>query len=209
MNIFDNPVLVKLSDSDPFVTIQTYDPKHGQSQRFYLHKQSLIMQLGDDAEGNVTEADLLNFCTVARAKDNICFQMIWLHGNYNDDVHGYQQTFFLPVDKVERALSGERVKHLSHYPVRQEKTEIWFTEPAQKAIIAMDKLNRHAIRRFIRDNFDYGHKEKLVVQTDSWIGGFYFFSTVSKHEGGIVPHETEVIGRDSKPHRKVFYGLHT
>lgn len=209
MNIFDNPILVTLSDSDPFAIIQTYDPKHGQSQRFYLHKQSLIGQLGDDAEGNDTEADLLNYCTVARAKDSIRFQMVWLHGNYNDDVHGYRQTFFLPFDKVEKALAGERVKHLSHYPIHQEKADIWFTEPAQKAIAAMDKLKRHAIRRFIRDSFNYGHKEKLIVQTDNWISGFYFFSTVSKYEGGIVPHETEVIGKDGKPHRKVYFGLHT
>jgi len=209
MNIFDNPVLVTLSDSEPFVTLQTNDTKHGQSQRFYLHKQTLLRQLGDDAEGNDTEADLLNFCTVARAKDSIRFQLVWLHGNCNDDVHGYRQTFFLPIDKVEKALAGERVKHLSHYPIRQEKAEIWFTEPAQKAIIAMDKLKRHAIRRFIRDNFCYGREEKLVVQTDSWVGGFYFFSTVSKFEGGIVPHETEVIGKDGKPHRKVYFGLHT
>ena len=209
MNIFDNPVLVTLSDSDPFVTIQTYDSKHGQSQRFYLHKQTLLRQLGDDAEGNDTEADLLNYCTVARAKDSIRFQMTWLHGNYNDDVHGYRQTFFLPFDKVEKALAGERVKHLSHYPIRQEKADIWFTEPAQKAIAEMDKLKKHAIRRFIRDNFNYGHEEKLIVQTDNWISGFYFFSTVSRYEGGIVLHETEVIGKDGKLHRKVFYGLHT
>ena len=209
MNIFDNPVLVKLSDSEPFIILQTYDPKHGQSQRFYLHKQSLTRQLGDDAEGNDTEADLLNFCTVARARDSIRFQMIWLHGNYNDDVNGYQQTFFLPFDKVEKALAGERVKHLSHYPIRQEKADIWFTEPAQKAIAEMDKLKKHAIRRFFRDNFDYGRKEHIIVQRDVFIRGFYFFSSVSKYEGGIALHEDEVIGKDGKPHRKVYYGLHT
>ena len=209
MNIFDNPVLVTLSDSDPFIVLQTYDPKHGSSQRFYLHKQTLLRQLGDDAEGNVTEADLLNFCTVANTKDSIRFKMFWLHNNYNDELHGYQQTFFVPICKVGKALSGERIRHLSHYPIRQEKADIWITEPTQKDIAAMDKLKRHAFCRFLRDNFNYGSEEKLVVQTDTWVNGFYFFSSVSRYEGGIVPHETEVIGKDGKPHTKLFFGLHT
>lgn len=209
MNIFDNPVLVTLSDSEPFVTIQTYDSKHGQSQRFYLHKQTLLRQLGDDAEGNDTEADLLNFCTVARAKDSIRFQLVWLHGNHNDDVYGYQQTVFVPVDKVYKVLSGEKVKQLSHYPVHQEKATIWLSQPAHMAIADMDKLKKHAIRRFFRDGFCYGRNEKLLIQRDVTIGGFYFYSVISKYEGGIVSHESEIIGKDGKPHRKVFYGLHT
>ena len=209
MNIFDNPVLVTLSDSEPFVTLQTNDTKHGQSQRFYLHKQTLLRQLGDDAEGNDTETDLLNFCTVARAKDSIRFQLVWLHGNRNDDVLGYQQTVFVPVDKVYKVLSGEKVKHLSHYPVHQEKANIWLSQPAHMAIADMDKLKKHAIRRFFRDSFCYGRNEKLLIQRDVTIGGFYFYSVIGKYEGGIVPHESEIIGKDGKPHRKVFYGLHT
>lgn len=209
MSIFENPVLVTLSGSDPFVSLQTFDEKHGKSQHFYLHKQTLINQLGDDADGNDTEADLLNFCTVARAKDSVRFQLVWLHGNRNDDVHGYQQTVFVPVDKVHKALSGERVKNLSHYPAHQEKANIWLSQPAHMVIAEMDKLKKHAIRRFFRDNFNYSRKEKLLIQRDVTIGGFYFYSVISKYEGGIVPHVTEVIGKDGKLHTKLFFGLHT
>lgn len=209
MNIFNNPVLITLTDSDPFVTIQTYDEKHGHSQRFYLHKESLQGQLGDTAERCVTEADLLNFCTVARARDSIRFKFCWLHGNYNDDVSGYQQTVFLPISKVVKVLAGERVKHMSYAPVCRDKADIYITQPAHKVIADMDKLKRHALRKFFRDNFDYGRSEHLVVQSDTWVDGFYFFSNVSKYDGGIVPHETEIIGKDGKSHYKVFYGLHT
>ncbi len=209
MNIFDNPVLVTLSDSDPFIVLQTYDPKHGNSQRFYLHKQTLLRQLGDDAEGNITEADLLNFCTIANTKDSIRFKMFWLHNHYSDELHGYQQTVFVPVDKVRKALSGERVKHLSHYPAHQEKANIWLSQPAHMVIAEMDKLKKHAIRKFFRDNFNYSRKEKLLIQRDVTIGGFYFYSVISKYEGGIVPHVIEVIGKDGKPYPKLFFGLHT
>lgn len=209
MNIFNNPILVTLTDSDPFVTIQTYDEKHGHSQHFYLRKQTLQGQLCDTAERCVTEADLLNFCTVAHARDSIRFKFCWLHGNYADDVCGYQQKVFLPISKVLKVLSGEKVKHLSYSPVYRDKADLYITTPAHKVIADMDKLKRRALRKFFRDNFDYGRSEHLVIQSDIWVNGFYFFSTVSKYDGGIVPHETEVIGKDGKPHYKVFYGLHT
>ena len=209
MSIFNNPIIITLSDSDPFVTLQTYDQKHGRSQHFYLSKQTLQNQLGDDAECSITEADLLNFCTVARARDSIRFKFCWLQGSYDDDVCGYQQTVFLPINKVIDVLDGKKVKHLSYSPVYRDKADIRITPPAHKAIAAADKLKRHALRKFFRDNFDYGRREHLVIQSDTWVNGFYFYSTVSKYEGGIVLHETEVIGRDGKPHCKVFYGLHT
>lgn len=209
MNIFSNPVLITLSDSDPFVAIQTYDEKHGHSQHFYIRKQTLQGQLCDTAERCVTEADLLNYCTVTRSGDNIQFMFCWLHGNYDNDVSGYMQTVFLPISKVVKVLAGERVKHLSYTPVYRDKADIYITPPAQRVIAAIDKLKRHALRKFFRDNFDYGRSEHLVIQSDPWVNGFYFFSTVSKYEGGIVLHETEVIGKDGKPYRKVFYGLHT
>ena len=167
MNIFNNPILITLSDSDPFVNLQTYDEKHGRSQHFYLRKRTLEEQLGENAEGVVTEADLLNFCTVARSDDNIRLTFCWLHGNYCDDVSGYQQTVFVPVNTVIKALAGERVKHLSYTPVYRDKADIYITPPAHKVIAAADKMKRHAIRRFFRDNFDYGRKEHLVVQSDT------------------------------------------
>ena len=209
MSIFINPVLITLTDSDPFINLQTYDEKHGHSQHFYLRKEILQGQLGENAEGVVTEADLLNYCTVTRSDDNIRFTFCWLHGNYDNEVSGYQQTVFLPISKVVKVLAGEKVKHLSHSPVYRDKADLYITTPAHKVIADMDKLKRHALRKFFRDNFNYGRKEHLVVQSDIWVDGFFFFSTTSKYEGGVVPHKTEVIGKDGKPHCKVFYGLHT
>ena len=211
MSIFNNPILVTLSDSDPFVQLQTYDEKHGQSQRFYLTKSTFENLLGDDTEVNFTECDLLNYCTVAHVDNSIRFSVCWLHGNYADDVCGYRQTFFVPVDKIAAVLNGKRVKHLSHQPVHQETANIFFTKTAHADIAAAknNKLKFHAIRRVFRDNFNYGRNEHLVIQRDEFVHGFYFFSTISQYEGGIALHEAEVKGKDGKPHRKVFYGIHT
>lgn len=204
MNIYPDAILITLTLSEPFVSLQTYDEKHGKSQRFYLSKQSLL-----NNESGVTETDLLNVCTLTTIDNGIRFKMLWLHSNYNDDVCGYQQTFFIPTGKIAKVLAGESVKHLSYSPVQMPKASIFLTLTAHKTIAEADKLNLHAIRRFFRDNFCYGRDEHIVVQQDEWVKGFYFFSTVSRYEGGIVLHEAAVIGKDGRPHRKVFYGLHT
>ena len=36
MSIYSDPILVTLSHDVPFITLQTYDEKHGKSQRFFL-----------------------------------------------------------------------------------------------------------------------------------------------------------------------------
>ena len=60
MSIFQNPVIVSLSSCDQLVYLQTYDPKHSWSQRFFLSMEALQDQL--NGEGSVTECDLLNGC---------------------------------------------------------------------------------------------------------------------------------------------------
>ncbi len=209
MSIFHDPIIITLSDTDPLISLQTYDAKHGWSQRFYLTKEALNSQLANDVEHGVTETDLLNVCTVSRTGNSIHFRMFWLHGNYNDDIAGYQQTFTVPVDKVEMVMAGGMIKHLSYTPICKGTADIFFTKTAHEAIAEAGKLKRHAIRRFFRDNFCYGRDEHLVIQQEQWIEGFYFFSTVSRYEGGICLHDTEVKGKDGKPHQKLYYGLHT
>ena len=206
MSIFKDPIIVTLSCNDPLVSLQTYDPKHGWSQRFYLTKQALCSQL-DNAESSVTECDLLNVCNVASINNGIRFRVYWLQGY--DELHGYQQTFIVPFEAIRALLDGHHVRYLSYSSTYRTKANIYLTPTAQIAIAKADKLKRHALRKFFRDNFDYGKDEKLVIQRDEFVNGFYFFSTVSRYEGGIVPHETEVKGKDGKLHRKLYYGLHT
>lgn len=205
MSIFQDPILITMSCNDPLVSLQTYDPKHGWSQRFYLTKQALCSQL-DDAEGSVTECDLLNVCNVASISNGIRFRLYWLQGS--DELYGYQQTFTVPFEAIRALLDGHHVRYLSYSSYRS-KANIYLTPTAQIAIAKADKLKHHALRKFFRDNFNYGKDEKLVIQRDEFVNGFYFFSTVSRFEGGIVLHETEVRGKDGKLHRKLYYGLHT
>ena len=207
MSIFNDPILVTLSCCDPFICLQTYAPRHGWSQRFYLLKEAVCKQVSGYAEGSITETDLLNVCTVARHGNNIRFNVLWLHGT--DEISGHQQIFHIPSDTVAKAFSGERIKYLAHTPAHMGKADIFLTLEAHRAIAEADKLKRNAIRRFFRDNFDYGRDEHLVVRQDAWVNGFSFFSTVSQYNGGIALHEDKVNGKDGKIYPKYYYGLHT
>ena len=209
MNIFHDPVIITLSVNDPLVYIQTYDLEHSWSERFFLSKEALCSQLADDVENSVTECDLLNVCNVSRIGNDIRFRMFWLHGNYDDDLYGYQQTILIPVTVVSKALAGERIKYLSTCPRSKDKAQLFFTNTANEAIAAQDKLTRHAFRQFLRDHLSYSREEKLVIQRDEFVNGFYFFSTVSQYNGGIVLHEDTVIGKDGKSYKKKYFGLHT
>ncbi len=208
MSIYQQPILIHLSDSNIFVMLQTYDPQNGRSQRFCLSRKTLADQLDHTAKGVTIERDLQNFCSVALVDTDMTFVVYWLHGS--GKIQGYQQSFSVPVSKIKQVLSGGSVRHL-HTQDGLSKARLSFQPSACEAIagIAKDKLKRHALRRFFRDNFNYGQGEELVIERDTWVKGFYFWSSETPFEGGIVLHETTAIGRDNRPHRKLFYSVHT
>ena len=156
------------------------------------------------------EQDLLNFGRVESIDNDIHFSLFWLHSNTHDELTGYQQHITIPASKMLSVLAGETVKHLSYAAV-QGKARLSFMPSANEAIadIAQDKLKRHALRRFFRDNLNYGHNEHLFIQRDEWVQGFYFCSSASRFDGGITLHGTEVAGKDGKRYSKVYYGIHT
>ncbi len=208
MSIYQQPILVSLSDSNIFVMLQTYDPQNGRSQRFYLSKKTLVDQLDHTAEGVTIESDLQNFCSVALVGTDMSFVVYWLHGTGN--VQGYNQSFRVPVNKITQVFTGRSVRHLDAQDC-PSKARLSFQPSAREAIagIARDKLKRHALRRFFRDNLNYGQGEELLIERDTWVKGFYFWSPETSFDGGIVLHETTVIGKDNRPHRKLFYSVHT
>ncbi len=199
MSIYSDPILVTLSYDDPFISLQTLDSKHGKSQRFFLSKEAL------SHDGSTTESDLTIVCNVREEDEDIQFRTYWLHDNCDSGLYGYHQLFTVPKEKVSKVLAGETIKHLSYSS--REKAKLEFTPTAHKAIADTNKLQRHALRKFLRDNFNYF--DNLIINRDSWVNGFYFFSTHGNYDGGIVPHSSEFRTSDGMTRHKVYYGLHT
>ena len=197
MSIYTDPILVTLSYDDPFISLQTLDSKHGKSQRFFLSKEALTH--------NTTEIDLQNVCTVTHYGKAVLFCLYWLHSNCDDGLYGYQQGFRIPEEKIEQVLKGETIRHLSY--TQHKKARIFFTKPAHETIGQCNKLERHALRRFFRDQFNYD--EDIVVQRDQLVRGFYLFSTLTPYEGGIVRHTSTVRDSFSRTHEKVAFSIHT
>ena len=210
MGIYQNPILATLSATESFISLRTFSRKFGRSQTFYLMKNPLMNIISGKTSSAYIEQDLWNFGRVESIENNIHFSLFWLHSNAHDEVSGYQQHITIPAGKMLDVLAGETVKHLSYTPV-QGKVQLSFMPSANEAIadITQDKLKRHALRKFFRDNLNYSNTEHLIIQRDSWINGFYFCSKAIRFEGGIALHATKVTGKDGKRHRKVYYGIHT
>ena len=205
-----NAMLVTLTpSSSDFVTLQTYDPIHGRSQRFYVSRPDLTSLCTADMP--LMDTDLNNYLIAYRHNEKISFKVAWLSINSQDEAAGYIQRFALPVSCCIDVLNGKPVCKVIALTDTRSKATIRFTPEGHQEIhrLCADRHTRRALCRFFRDNLNYGDDETINLTRDSWTGGFYFFSPDTGMEGGVILHETEVKGRDGKAHRKVFFGLHT
>lgn len=208
MSNFKDVILVKLIPSEPdFMALTTFEIYHGKSSRFLLRKKDLSDLLNN--EGFLLDTDIGSYIQVTRNRNKVHFRLTWLSQNFRNDVTGYIHDFDIPIEKVRAALSGQRIHHVEYVTCEKDKARLTMTDGANCLLsrICQDKLTKHALRRFFRDHFNYGPEERLVIYPDSWVNGFYF--QCDRLSGGIVRHEENVIGRDGKEHRRVYFAMHT
>ena len=205
-----NTILITLTPSDDFITLQTCDAAHGKSQRFYLRKEALSDALAN--RSSVIDADLNSFCRIGCYQQaSIHFLVYWLRVRWNNACEGYRQQFDLPTVKLQAVLEGKPVRCTVDPDAPKGQARLVLSEQAHRKIAELrkDKLTRHALRRFFRDNFRYGSQETLLIEPDPWVNGFFFRSQNDGFSGGIVPHITEVNGSDGRKHIKRFFAVHT
>lgn len=212
MNSFTDRILINICPSgDDLIAISTYDILHGKSSRFMMMKNELSEILSSDSPTPILDTDLGNYIRVSRNRKEVHFKLTWLRNDFRNDVTGYVLDFDIPVEKLEKALSGRKVHHVEHLSDTQEKARLTFTDSGNVMLnkVCADKLTKHAIRRFFREHFNYGDQERLIIYPDNWIKGFYFQSAYSGYEGSIVRHEDIITGKNGREYRKIFYALHT
>ncbi len=205
-------ILVTLAPSgSDFITLQTYDPDHGTSLHFYLHRSDLEQLVTGDPAIPLLDSDLLNFVQVHRRRNFLIFKVTWLSANYLDEVTGYIQRFELPVSCCAVVLNGKTVRRAITFSETRSKAAIRFTPEGHQQIhsLCADKRTRRALCRFFRDNMNYGADEIVELTRDVCAGGFYFLSPDTGMDGGTIRHETEIKGHNGKAYPKVFFGLNS
>ena len=101
-----NAMLVTLvPESSDFITLQTYDPVHGKSQRFYVSRPDLTSLCTADMP--LMDTDLNNYLIARNYKGMVSFKVCWLSVNWQDEAAGYIQRFTLP---VSCCLSGSLLR---------------------------------------------------------------------------------------------------
>ncbi len=186
--IFSHRIAITMTPSEAnFITLQTYTPEHGKSQRFLVWKDTVLSLLGGE-KSSVIDCDLNNYLHLRFDGSVMSFKAVWLSVNPRDSVTGRVQRFSVPADMMHRVLSGQTVNHISHTDEPLEKARLVFSKDAQAAIgrYSEDRHTRRALSKFFRDNLNYGRSEKIYVYADSYVNGFYVCSPITGFNGGIV-----------------------
>ena len=158
MDNFTNVILAKLIPAEPmFVAITTFDIRHRKSGRFLVLKKDLRELCEHDGK-LIIDNDIGSYIRIIRNNKTVHFKITWLRHDFNNEVTGYIHEFDLPVEKVQAVLNLQAVHHVEYPNQNKEKAMLSFTDSGHQQLnyLRHDKLNRHALRRFFRDNLNYG-----------------------------------------------------
>ena len=207
---FANAVLVSMHRCGEFMMLYTVDRVHRRSQRFMVNAANLHAWLRADDGSTFYDHDLCNYLAIHRfSADRVTVRFTWLtlHDSRGDRLHGYQQTLIMPVDRLNKALIGFRVKILVDTDVIPQ-CRLSFSGSAQELIrrICRDPQEKRALCKTMRENFHWRAAGEVYLVAD-WGRDFYF--TTEGLNGGLCRHESIVKGKDGKAYRCVKYQLHT
>lgn len=184
-------ILITLSPTEiNFITLQTYTPDRGKSQRFYVDKSAIISLLSGDKH-SFLDSDLHHYLHLRFDGSALSCKAVWLSVNACDNVKGHVQRFSIPASVLHKVLSGKQVNYVSHTNEPLPKSRLVFSSDAQAAIkkYASNKHTRRALSKFFRDNLNYGTDELINVYADTYANGFYICSPVTGFNGGIILHK--------------------
>lgn len=214
-------VLVKLSLTDNFIALRTYDRVHDGRGRFLIDRDRFSAWLKDMPEiqdaglreiitarigGAFYDTDCGHVLIAFREKQSIHFNTIWLSSR-GADVHGFIQHFDIPTVKLYALIDEHTSIRLVQY-ANSGSARI-SSEYAGRVIrhIREDKLKAHAFSKAMRDSFRW--KGDTVTLSNDGRDDFYFTADGSWHiNGGLILHESTVMTPIGKC-PKFYYGVHT
>ena len=207
---YANAILVSMRLSGDFLMLWTTDRTHGRSQHFLINAQRLRGWLSHPDGTSLIDCDLNNYLAMHRfSPDKVTMRFTWLtlHDSHGDHLHGYQQTVIMPLDKLEKALIGFRVKALIDSDVIPQ-CKLSFSESAQEriAMICREPKEKRALSKALRESFHWRDSGEVYLVAD-WRRDFYF--TTDDMNGGLCRHESIVRGKNGKAYTAVKYAIHT
>jgi len=204
---FGRHAIVTIESTGSFVTLKTYDAKHGNSMHMYIESDKLYCWIDSEAQNAFIDHDCGSFTIMRRVSKNIVsVRLTWLHAIGNGDVKGYTQDFDLHADDLMAVLLTEdRVRKLVSLDDKPRQAQITITNGAHRQIRALDKQHRRALSKAMRDSFKW--KDSCLCLYADWGSDFSFVE--QKMSGGLCLHDTRISGKDKKLHNKIYYQIHT
>jgi len=204
---FGRHAIVTISASGSFITLRTLDALHGRTTRMFVGADALYNWIDTPSSTSFMDYDCGSFIVMHRVNDQtVHVHQTWIQPGIRNTIRGYTQDFDLAVDDLLAALVAEfGIKRLVDLDSRQGQASVTITNGAHRQIKALDKLHRRALSKAMRDNFRW--KDSHVCLYADWDKDFSFVD--QRMNGGLCLHETHVIGRDGKFHRKLHYQVHT
>ena len=197
-------ILVSLIPDGNFIALTTTSRAYNRSSRFLLAWPALDVFVRND-EGHLYDADIENFICMYRVDENtVSVHISWLQGVGRDQLKGHKESFDLPLSVISAALNGQAVKHLEDNTRYQ--CHITLSSSAQQMIHSLNRLERSALRKALRDNWHWSHKEEVTLYAD-WNNSFFFRTDTIC--GGLCQHTDTITGRDGNPRQRIRYSIHT
>ena len=204
---FGRHAIVTIESTGSFVTLKTYDAQHGNSMRMYIDANKLYRWIDIEAQSAFVDHDCGSFTILRRInKETIAVRLTWLNAIGGGNVTGYTQEFDLRTDDLMAVLLTEdRVRTLVSLDSKPRQAQITITNGAHRQIRALDKHQRRALSKAMRDSFRWKNSS-LCLYAD-WGNDFSFVE--QKLSGGLCLHSSRVAGKDKKLHNKLCYQVHT
>jgi len=203
---YGHHVIVMLENSGNCITLRTLDALHGRSCRMFMDSDALYRWLEQSDGSSFMDFDCGSFVVMHRRNGIVHVHQTWVQSDDRNGICGYTQDFELLVDDLMTVIVANiRIRKLARLGSDCGLSSVTITDGAHRQVKNLDHLHRRALSKGLRDVFRW--KGSHVCLYADWDQDFGFVDQCVT--GGLCLHETHVVGRDGKLHRKLCYQLHT
>ena len=203
---YGHHAIVTLENSEHCVVLRILDALHGRSYRMFVDSDALYRWLDQSDGSSFMDYDCGSFVVMHRRRETVHVRQTWVQSDYRSGICGYTQDFELSLDDLMTVIvTNISIRKLVKLGSNREIPSVTITNGAHRQLKKLDALHRRALSKHLRDTCCW--KGSHVCLYADWDKDFGFVD--QRVTGGLCLHETHVVGRDGKKHRKLCYQLHT